>query len=128
MSTQETQAIPLVEETVAITKHQVTSGRVRIQTAVDVVEELARATLEESQVEVIRVPVDRFVEAIPETRTEGDLMIIPIFEEVMVVEKRLLLKEELHVKRITTTEMVEVPVSLRKQRAVVDHIDFSEDE
>lgn len=127
MSTPETEAISLVEETAEVTKHEVTSGRVRVQTAVDVVEELVRATLEESQVEVRRVPIDRFVDTVPVTRTEGDVVIVPIFEEVLVVEKRLLLKEELHLQRTIVTETVEVPVSVRKQRAIIERIDVGED-
>jgi stress response protein YsnF len=48
---------------------------------------------------------------------------VPVLEEVLVVEKRLVLKEELHIRRRATTETVEVPITLRKQRAVVERID-----
>ena len=47
-------------------------------------------------------------------------MIIPVLEEVLVVEKRLVLKEELHVSRVMSEEKVEIPVTVRKQRAVVE--------
>ncbi|MGN6488453.1 MAG: DUF2382 domain-containing protein, partial [Devosia sp.] len=47
----------------------------------------------------------------------------PVLEEVLVVEKRLVLKEELRLKRRVTTERVEVPVTLRKQRAVTERLD-----
>jgi len=40
----------------------------------------------------------------------------------MVIEKRLILKEELHIRRCTSAEQVRVPVSLRKQRAVIERI------
>jgi stress response protein YsnF len=39
-----------------------------------------------------------------------------------VVEKRLVLKEELHIRRSVTLENVEVPVTLRKQRAVIERL------
>ena len=62
----------------------------------------------------------------------GDLTIVPVVEEVLVVEKRLVLKEELHIRRTSQTELVEVPVTLRKQRAVVErqapHTSPSEEE
>jgi stress response protein YsnF len=74
-------------------------------------------------VEVTRVPIARIVETAPEIRTEGDLTIVPVLEEVLVVEKRLMLKEELHIRRRAATETVEVPVTLRKQRAIVERID-----
>jgi hypothetical protein len=48
--------------------------------------------------------------------------IVPVLEEVLFVEKRLVLKEELHIRRQATTETVEVPVTLRKQRAIVERV------
>jgi len=114
------EVIPLVEETATVGKRQVVTGRVRVQTVTDTIEEVAQANVQRETVEVTRVPVDRIVESAPEIRTEGDVTILPVVEEVLVVEKRLLLKEELHIRRRVETETVEVPVTLRKQRAVVE--------
>lgn len=44
----------------------------------------------------------------PEIRTEGDVTIVPVLEEVLVVEKRLVLKEELHIRRRVAAETVEI--------------------
>jgi len=54
--------------------------------------------------------------------TEFGVLIIPVLEEVLVVEKRLVLKEELHVRRLVSEENVEIPVTVRKQRAVVERV------
>jgi stress response protein YsnF len=118
--------IPLVEETTSISKREVVTGRVRVQTVTDTVEELAHADVQRETVEVTREPIDRMVETAPEIRTEDDVTIVPVLEEVLVVEKRLVLKEKLHIRRRVATEAVEVPVSLRKQRAVVERIDPDE--
>jgi stress response protein YsnF len=115
--------IPLVEETASVSKRQVVTGRVRVQTVTDTIEELAQADVQRETVEVTRVPIDRMVETAPEIRTEGDVTILPVVEEVLVVEKRLVLKEELHIRRRIATEAVEVPVILRKQRAVIERLD-----
>jgi stress response protein YsnF len=115
--------IPVVEETAAIDKRQVVAGRVRVRTVTETVEELAHASVQREDVEVTRVPIDRVVETVPEIRTDGDVTIVPVLEEVLVVEKRLVLKEELHIRRRAKTETVEVPVTLRKQRAVVERLD-----
>lgn len=115
--------IPLVEETATVGKRELVTRRVRVQTVTDTVEELARADVQRETVEVTRVPVDRVVETAPEIRTEGDVTIVPVLEEVLMVEKRLVLKEELHIRRSVETETVEVPVTLRKQRAVVERTD-----
>ena len=71
-------------------------------------------------VEVTRVPVNREIDTAPSIRTEGDVTIIPVVEEVIVVEKRLVLKEEIHLRRTVTREDVAVPVKLRKQRAIIE--------
>ena len=52
-------------------------------------------------------------------RTVGATIIVPVLEEVLVVERRLMLKEELHITRRVSKETVETSVPLRKQRAVV---------
>jgi uncharacterized protein (TIGR02271 family) len=114
--------IPLAQEELRLDKREVVTGRVRIRTTVETVEEVARAALEGDVVDVERVPVNRVVDTPPVIRTEGDLTIVPIVEEEVVVEKRLVLKEELHIRRRRTTETVEMPVTLRKQRAVIERL------
>jgi len=119
---QPTDTIPVIEEEVAVEKHSVATGRVRVRTVTETVDDIVHATLEEQNIEVRRVPVDQIVEAPPSVRTEGNVTIIPVLEEVLVIEKRLLLKEELHIQRHTHSEAIEVPVTRRKQRAVVDRL------
>jgi uncharacterized protein (TIGR02271 family) len=114
------EVIPLVEETATVAKRQVVTGRVRVQTITDTIEELAHAEVQRESVEVTRVPIDKVVETAPAIRTDGDVTIVPVLEEVLVVEKRLVLKEELHIRRRVAAETVEVPVTLRKQRAIVE--------
>lgn len=123
MANQRTEeAVPLLQEEVRVGKRSVQTGKVRVRSVVDTVEEIARAQLDEERVEITRVPVDREVSAAPVVRTEGDVVIVPILEEVLVVEKRLVLKEELHIRRHVVQENFEVPVTLRKQRAVIERV------
>lgn len=114
--------LPLVEEEVRIGKRPVSTGKVRIQTLVETVEERVRENLETEAVEVTRVPVDRVVTEAPQIRFDGDVTIVPVLEEVLFVEKRLVLKEELHIRRHVTTETVDVPVTLRRERASIEHV------
>jgi stress response protein YsnF len=114
MPDNETASLQLVQESASISAESVVTGRVRVSTETDVREEIARATLEGELVDVVRVPVDRPVETMPAVRTEGDLTIVPVVEEVLFVEKRLVLKEEIHIRRRLTREVVEMPVKLRR--------------
>jgi uncharacterized protein (TIGR02271 family) len=116
----EQHVVPIVEETVSVTKRAVPTGRVRIHTAVEERSELVRADLEREHVEVERVPLNREVAAMPAVRHEGDVMIVPVVEEVLVIEKRLVLKEELHIRTVRSVERVEEPIVLRRTVASVE--------
>ena len=50
------------------------------------------------------------------------MIVIPVLEEVLVVEKRLVLKEEVHVRHTASGEEVEFPVTLRRQRAEIERV------
>lgn len=115
----EPKTIPIIEEQLDVSKRTVRTGTVRVETSTALVDEVATALLESSEVEVERIAVNREVELVPEVRIEGDTTIFPIMEEVLVVQKRLVLKEELHIKRRVIQERVEVPITLRKQSATV---------
>ena len=122
---EEVTVLPIMEETLHVSKRDVVTGRVRIRTVTDLSEERVRQELAGQHVEVERVPVDVLIErdaAPPEPRTEGDVTIVPILEEVLVVEKRLLIKEELRITRHATTELMDIAVSLRKQRAEIERL------
>lgn len=115
-----TLSVPLAEEVASIGVKDVVTGRVRVTTRVETEEHLVETELNDDVVEIVRVPVDRVVETVPAIRHEGDVTIVPIVEEVAVVEKRLVLREELHLHRRTERRTVSVPVSLRRQKADVE--------
>src|SRR5207248_4822971 len=56
-------------------------------------------------------------------RYEGDVMIVPIVEERLVTERRLVLTEELHIRREVTTRRVPQQVVLRKEQVAVERFD-----
>ena len=114
--------VPLASEELRVEKRETSTGKVRVQTVVETVDELARATVEEESLDVQRVPVGKVVAEPPGIRTEGDVTIIPVLKETMIVEKRLVLVEEVHIRRTTSSRVVEMPVTLRKQKAVIDSI------
>jgi stress response protein YsnF len=121
--TVEVARVPLTEEVVSVSKREVVTGRVRIRTLEESTDKLVQQELDTAEVSVRRVPVNRIVDQTPVTRTEGDLTIVPVLEEVLVVDKRLLLKEEIHIRRTLTKETVEHSVTLRKQRATIEQLD-----
>lgn len=116
----ETVAIPLAQEELVVGKRVVETGRVRVRTEIDEREELVRDTVSQSHVDVQRVPVNVEVDRIPEPWTDGATLVIPITEERLVVRKALFVTEEVRVTRQTRVEEYEKPVTLRRERAVVE--------
>jgi stress response protein YsnF len=74
-------------------------------------------------VEVQRVAVNRFVEAPVPVRQEDATVIIPLFEEVLVIEKRLLFKEEVHIQRRQTTLRQPQTVTRRSETVVIERLE-----
>ena len=117
--------IPLAEETIAISKRQVEVGQVRVSLTTDVEQMVARETLRGRRVEVERVAVGRTLaegETPPQTREEGDTLIIPVVEEMAVVVKRLVLREEVRLRFVHTEAPFEQEVAVRRQQATVERI------
>jgi len=115
--------VPVLAETVTIGRRWVeTGGGVRVTKRVRERTEVLNEALARDEVTVERVSVNRIVDAPPPTRQEGDTMIIPLLEEVLVVEKRLLLREEVRIARRRHTVREPQTVVLREEEAQVERL------
>jgi stress response protein YsnF len=114
--------IGLAEEHLSVGKRRGETGRVRVRVSTEIETVNPRISLLDQTVEVERVRIDREVKEVPQIREEGDITIIPILEEVLVVEKRLVLKEEVRVRRVVAQTEATQPVTLRRQRAEVERL------
>lgn len=114
--------LQIVEEHIEVAKRRALTGTVRVGTRTETVDEIAEADLDRYRVEVTRVPVGRVVDEAPSARAEGDTTIIPVVEERLVLVKQIFLVEEVHVRHVLEREVVREPVTLRRQRAVVERL------
>jgi uncharacterized protein (TIGR02271 family) len=117
--------IPVIEETARIEKQVVETGRVVIRKTVHHETQTVDVSTQEEHVHVERVPINRVVETPPDVRHEGDLMIIPVLREEVVVTTRLVLVEELHVRKRTLTQNNPQEVSLRREHVSYERIEGS---
>jgi uncharacterized protein (TIGR02271 family) len=115
--------IPVIEEELVAGTREVKTGTVRISKEVEQVRKIVTSPAVRDVVEVNRIPVNRIVNSIPQMREEGDLLVIPVVEEELVIQKRLILKEEIHIRRKRTRERVSKAVTLDSERAVVERLD-----
>lgn len=114
--------VPVIEGRVNVGKRTVEWGRVRVSKVVREVHETVDQPLAREEVTVERVAVGKIVDGPQQARQDGDDWIIPIVEEVLVVEKRLLLKEELHVRKRTVQERHRQRVTLHHEEALIERL------
>lgn len=117
--------LPLVEEHLITGKRRVETGTVRVRTVIEEEQQTVRERLERDHVEVERIAFDREIQEIPPVREENGVTIVPVVREVLVVTKKLILTEEVHLKRVTISEESAQPVTLRVQRAVIEREEAS---
>jgi uncharacterized protein (TIGR02271 family) len=86
--------IPVIAEEAQVRKERRITSKVRLRKIVHHEEQTVDEPLLKEQVSVERVAIDRWVDEAPPIRNEGDTLIVPVVEEVLVVEKRLRLREE----------------------------------
>jgi uncharacterized protein (TIGR02271 family) len=128
--TQQPLRVPVYQEQAWVEKHVVDTGRgVRIhKTVAEHPYQIDESLLREG-VEVSRVPVDRIVthDQAPTAHYEGDTLVVPIMEEVLVVERRLRIKEELRITKTRREEHHAETVMLKSEQVSVERFDESGD-
>ena len=121
-----TAGLPVVEEQVVVAKRRRVTGAVRVATRTREEERLVDEPYDVEEVEVRRVPVEgggRWVEAPVPDRREGDTTIVSVHEEVVVVETRLRVVEEVRLTRRRATRRHAERVTVRREEALVERLD-----
>jgi stress response protein YsnF len=121
--------VPVFEEQVEIGKRNVETGRgVRIHKTVSEQPVALDEALLRDAVEVARVPVGRMVAdgEQPAPHYEGDTLVVPVLEEVLVVERRVRIKEELRITRSRREQRHEETVVLRSEQVHIERFDEAE--
>ena len=111
-----------VDERLVVSTAVRETGRVIARTVTETRDEPVDGAGWRETVHVERIPVGREVDAVEPLREEDGVTVIPVYEEVLVVQKRLVLREE--VRLTTRRESLAVPerVTLRRQRVEVERL------
>ena len=116
---EESGVLRLFAEDATVSRQVLETGRVRVAKVTRTRDHLIDELLAHTRFEVNRVPIGRLIDTMPPIKEDGDLTIVPIVEETVVVERRLMLKEEVHIRRVQTNERYQQTVKLRYQTAEV---------
>ncbi|HEX7002883.1 MAG TPA: DUF2382 domain-containing protein [Trueperaceae bacterium] len=120
------EVVPLAAEVPRVDTRTIVTGRVRVTTHTRSRQEAFDVDLTEEDLEIERVRVGREVDGPVEIRQEGDVTIVPVLEEVLVVRKQLVLKEEVRIRRRRQRRKETRSMNLLYQVAEIDR--SSEDE
>lgn len=110
--------VPIAEERARIETRDRVVGRVRVSTRTHEEEVELSERLRSDRVEITRVAIDAPIDYVPEIREENGVIIVPVVEEVLI--KRLVLREEVHLRHEAEIREVTEPVTLRTQEATVE--------
>ena len=114
--------VPVLQEELDIRKEVFRTGTVRLRKIVHEVPQSVSEALASENIEVERIPMDMFVDVPPPVRVEGDVTVISVVEEVLVLTKKLRLKEELRIARRRSVSNFYQEVTLRSEELVVERL------
>lgn len=106
-------SLKVIEESFEVTKKVIDKAKVELQKSISTENHSVNVELNEEKILVRRIPKNEIVNVIPESvRYEDGVMIISVLKEVAVVEKKMMLVEEIHVikQQEQKTETIQVPV------------------
>ncbi|MES2537591.1 MAG: DUF2382 domain-containing protein [Pseudomonadota bacterium] len=120
--------IPVIQEELHVGTRVVDTGAgVRVHKTVTEREQLVDQTLLQDEIKVERIPVGKLVDRgqEPVMRYEGDTVVVPVLEEVLVVEKQLRLKEEVRITRHRREVRAQQQVALKSEQVSIERFDES---
>ncbi len=117
--------LPVVEEALRVDSRVVDTGRgVRLRKSVSEQEKMVDLPLLRDELAIEHVAVGQVVaDAPPHIRYEGDTLVVPVLEEVLVVQKQLLLKEEVRITRLRRPVHAPQSVTLKSEQVTVERFD-----
>jgi uncharacterized protein (TIGR02271 family) len=114
--------LTLLAEEFSVGKEAVETGRVRVSKQTHTREVAVEESLLTESAEIETIPIGRQIFEMPSVRHEGETIVVPIVEEILHTERRLILKEEVRITRRKTAEQFHDRVTLRYQEAVVTRV------
>lgn len=112
--------IPVAREEATIAREVVETGVVSVRKTVRERVEVIDEPMLHDEVHIEHVPINRAVSAPEPPREEGDVLIIPVYEEIVTVQRQWILKEEVRLRRREVQSRHREEVVLREEQAIVE--------
>jgi uncharacterized protein (TIGR02271 family) len=115
--------IPVIEESLAVHKTVVDAGGVRLRKQVLSDEVTFQEPLLRESVNVRRIPIGRDVEGPQPVRYEGNVTVIPIVEERLIVRRQMVLVEEVHISKSQMVDRSSQSATVRHEELIIERQD-----
>ena len=119
--------VPVLVEELEVQKRVIETGKVRLTKVVHERETLVDEPLWREHVTITRVPMERVVEGPVPVREEEGTTMLSVVEEVLVVEKRWMLREEIHIHRERLETHQPQRLTLRSEEVQIERIPHVDD-
>lgn len=119
--------VPVLNEELHADAIPVQTGGVRVTKHVEGHDEILEQELRKGRVEVKRVKTDRVVDGPQPVQRVGNTLIVPVVSEVLHVEKRWVVTEEIHLTQTEERETVRQTVTVNQEKAQVERLDQTGD-
>jgi len=112
--------IPIVEEHLRVGTKIVETGQVNITKKVIAEDVTLDVPVSHEEVIIERREINQYVKDLPPaSRQQGETTILSVFKEVLVVEKKILLVEEVHITKKVVESSVPIVETIRKEEVIV---------
>lgn len=115
--------VPVFEEQLAIEIQQNVTGAVRINKKAYTRQAVVEQEVMREHFSIERVPVNKTLDELISVRQEGGVTIIPVIEEVVVISKKLILKEEIRITRRQELFCHQETVPLRSEEVTIERVE-----
>jgi stress response protein YsnF len=118
----ETVRLSLAEETLEAHIVEADRGTIRIHRRVETEPVQASVDLHQDHYLVDRVEVNEFAAERREPWFEGDTLVVPVYEEVLVTETKLMLREVVRLRNVGDIEQVNLKGTVRREVVDIEEI------
>jgi stress response protein YsnF len=115
--------IPLVEETLEARVVERESGKLVIRKRVETEPVTTRVELHHDKMEINEIVVDETATERREPWYEGDTLMVPVYEEVLVSYTELMLRKVIRIRNQGAIEQVDVDGTVRREVVEITEVD-----
>jgi uncharacterized protein (TIGR02271 family) len=119
--------IPVAQEEAHVSRRRVETGTVRVHKVVREHVETIDEPMLHDEVDIEHIAINRVVEAPTPPREEGDVLVVPVYEEVVTVQRQWVLREEIRLRRREVQTRHREQVTLRSEQAKVERSSHPEE-